>query len=246
MKTRKLIQLTIAALSFGTVYALPDVYYYFDDLSDPFLAEDAGSNGIKMVILKDSQITDKDPKFGEGSLLIQKGLRSATTGFYSALKKTPEFSSGTKQLTITAWVSLPDDSPLNIMRRANFNEEKKAGEFGFRTTRNQKLAFSVDGKEVVSDVLSQPPYGEWFHVAATFSEGEVKFYLNGEYLSTANLDATEIAEIFDEGSISLGLHGKEGVRFDDVALIGSAALDQNEIREIFNLGLKQYKSSKGR
>lgn len=240
MKLTKLLQLTVLFLSFETLQALPDFHYYFDNLDNSLVAEDAGTWGFNMNISKASHITAENPKFGEGSLLIQQGTRAATTGFYTDLSSVPDLNMGTKQLSISAWICMVDDSPLNIIQRATL-DTGSLGRFLFRIDRKQRLSFSIDKKNAISEWLDFPPHGEWFHVAVTFQEGEVNFYYNGELFSTTVLGVSEIAEVSGDGSFSLGLHGQPGVQFDDVAFMGDTVLTEEEIRQIFTVGLKQYK-----
>ncbi|MFV0415344.1 MAG: LamG domain-containing protein [Chthoniobacterales bacterium] len=243
MKNTIFYLLILVGAGMGTALALPDVYYCFDDLDDPVIARDLGDAGLNMKIIKNSHISDKDPRFGEGCLLLEKSVNAATAGFYSTLSRSPEFSPETNHLTISIWLSLVDDDPFPIFGRGSF-EENKVGRFMLRIDGGQRLVFSVGKTDLRSTKLSLPSHGEWFHVAVTFSEGEVSFYFNGELVNSEVLDVSEIFEVSGGGAISLGLNGREGVRFDDVAFIGSEALDSEEIQKIYKIGLKQYISSK--
>lgn len=244
MNTKLFSCLSFVTFTFECLYALPDAFYLFDDLDHPSIAKDSGTEGVYLSIVDDSIISGKNPRFGEGSLLIQNGTRSATAGWYSRLSNEPIFRGGTDKLTILAWVSLIDHRPLNIIIRSNFDQAKE-GELLFRITAQQRIFLSVDGFQALSEVLSISDFGDWAHVGVTFREGEVFFYLNGDFIGSAFIGTDQLSETYSEGSFSLGLHSSEGVQFDEVAFVGSEALDQDSIRKIYQLGLRDYLSSRG-
>ncbi|MFV0416546.1 MAG: hypothetical protein ACK5NG_09295, partial [Chthoniobacterales bacterium] len=64
MKNTIFYLLILVGAGMGTALALPDVYYCFDDLDDPVIARDLGDAGLNMKIIKNSHISDKDPRFG--------------------------------------------------------------------------------------------------------------------------------------------------------------------------------------
>jgi len=120
-----------------------------------------------------------------------------------------------------------------------------SGDYSLRLRKDRRLSFGVvnaDGRYVSEGVASGKtvPLKEWTHVAATFHEGELKLYINGE------LDAEKTSEKvrhttlkrYPKDHITIGAWSHRPMYFfngaiDDVAIY-SRALSRAEIRAVMN------------
>lgn len=182
-------------------------------------------------------------KFGQGSLQIGKD-RTGTTGFPNQDYEL-DFMSEIKQMTISLWFKPAESLEMSALFLARYaGDPQKTGSFKFFWEKGT-FKFSIKTADGSLGVISAPvPEMEpeaWNHVAMTFKDGEVAFYINGEpfgFPETMPVNAIPAAD--PEGGrtifhLASGL--PEGSYVDDVAFLSGEALGEKDIHRLFTEGL---------
>ena len=144
-----------------------------------------------------------------------------------------------ESLTLAAWVR-PQASSLNGTHPRIFNSTEGVGGGPDRwlftwspPLHGEKMQFGVDPSSGTGPYGSTPlPVGQWSHVAMTFDQGEVQFYLNGEADGTATLATTTLAHV--SAPIQIGSANGNSFFQGDIDEVGiwSRALDATEIQAL--------------
>lgn len=158
---------------------------------------------------------------------------------YITLPNSTDFNMS-NSFTISAWInpaSIANETNYNIFYRYRFGEMK-----GYRlilagySGANNCLQLAVaDGTQRGGDCSNYylTDIGRWYHVAATYDQGTIKYYADGELVDTQNTAVTSIvnydanAYIGRDGG-SERLHGK----LDEVRL-WNRALNAAEIKTLY-------------
>ncbi len=233
-----------ACLLFFTAWArvegAPSVVYYFDNIDRPAAAIDALGKLRDINLTKDSHISDTEKRFGEGSLLIQKGAHAATAGWYASLDSIPEFAEKLDSLTITLWICPEKEGAIPLVRRSQHTESGE-GVFAFYLDGLSRLVFSVGKERALSLPITVVPR-QWTHLAVTFERGAVKFFVNGELWEAvpSRLSMEQIPGASDKGAFSGLLSSHPGLYLDDFGFFGDRALSGAEIKGIYADGLDKF------
>jgi len=145
-------------------------------------------------------------------------------------------------LTLTAWVrpiSFPGYSPI-------FNKEwsapKRQYSLGYPSDRRMGLWFDNQGGTEDS-IRATTTFSEdtWYFVAATFDEGEVQIFVDGEL--EGNKVSASVTALRTEDTENLCFGSEKGNRslnggIDEVAMF-NVALTEDDIRHIMNNGLEE-------
>ena len=144
-----------------------------------------------------------------------------------------------ESLTLAAWVR-PQASSLNGTHPRIFNSTEGVGGGPDRwlftwspPLHGEKMQFEVDPSTGAGPYGSTPlPVGQWSHVAMTFDQGEVQFYLNGEADGTATLATTSLAHV--SAPIQIGSANGNSFFQGDIDEVGmwSRALNATEIQAL--------------
>lgn len=229
---KKLTLLLLSALATaGATAQIPDMVLDFEHDHGAETAADRLGNVEVIPLTRATQIATDDAKIGQGSLLIQPGVRSTTTGWYLPSSRRPEFFGGSPALTLALWLKLDsNEGSLTFVRRGG-TKSKAAGSFSFGIDRLHRLVFQSDD-DIVRSPVFEVPVDQWFHVAATCEEGVVRLYLDGVELGRGEVSTKNIAALEADGSFSAMLHSRPGNRIDEFTLYGSRALSAEEIANL--------------
>lgn len=224
----------------------PDFFYTFEEDGEKPTAIDTSGNNLDHPLTGLSHRTTAEAKFGEGSLLIQKSPTSAMAGWYTQMQGSQESLRGEiHKMTVSTWVRPVDHSGaiLFLRRSSDFG-----GRFSFLYASGCLQLTVKNGEEkeltVASSKITLHPE-EWVHVAFSFDEGEVRFYMNGEELGAPQqLPEASSIHAVDPGDKSANLAGylasPVGMHVDDFAFFGNSALDEAAIQMLFSEGLEAY------
>jgi len=204
---------------------------------------------------------------GEGSLFV---ANSGHRGLQLPLSDPPldGLAGEVTAMTVACWIRLPGNydqkgfllagrSYLSSAARSGSREEflRRPGAWRFAIHESQGLWFFLGGNTTrvnSLDVYSAAdlPVEQWIHLAVTFDQGDVVFYVNGQevHLGTMPGEEQSIPALLDggsEGVLSVGSnpgYAYPGLRspshLDDFALFGSRALDAGEIAALYELGVR--------
>lgn len=247
--------LVAAALSAGFLFsASADVFYCFDEEQDSTHAVDSGGQQIHMPYMGSASRTTDAAKFGEGSMALGEDDLKGLGGQLNVFNGTQELGKEITKMTVSLWL-LPGDGtqPAFLLQRLNTGG---VGGFQFHYTSPGVLLFFVqrsDGGEGGAKVYSNrfPPLQqeEWVHVAMTYADGNVTFYLNGQSLGEAQpvpSGTTSIQDISDSRvAVLRSMVSSHGIRnMDDFAIFTDKALSDEEIQKLCERGVKAYLESR--
>ncbi len=154
--------------------------------------------------------------------------------------------------TISAWIFLQDTPTAleggTILARRDFvgNPNGERNQFQFSVSVNRELSFSFNNNTNLNlyqgDVLSavnSVPIGQWCHVSATFLNGLIKLYLNGNLITSENLGYKQLP-VYNHWLNFGRVHRSQGDpffgefkgRIDDIGL-WNRALSPLEIKYLF-------------
>lgn len=234
---------------------IPSLYYQFEEDGQPGVQVDLSRDAFQIPFSKGSERVSDIARFGSGSLKMDRISEESETGrAFEALLNKPDlegFRDEITQLTISAWVQPSGVKPFVIFRRIP-GSTNLPGYFQFTSLGGEKtrLYFSMCGEgegEAASaqamsgNVVSLLP-GEWNHVAMTFDEGTLRFYVNGRVAGDpVVLSHKSIPPVTERFSSLLAVAGmEEGSYLDDFALIGDRALDEQAISSLYESGLEAF------
>ncbi|MEO8205638.1 MAG: LamG-like jellyroll fold domain-containing protein [Chthoniobacterales bacterium] len=240
-------------------------YYYFEDNSDPAVPANSGEGLFNLHYLGDTQQTTTQAKFGKGSMLIgqKKGEAPVIIKGYGVASMPSEFNDGIRKMTISLWVrpAIQQEGSANsftpgflIFARYGgaggvgvgyfmFAFAYKALEFNIYSESTGKIEKfrSAPVKYVESD--------EWIHLAMTFDEGKIVFYLNGLPISdtdASSLNVTTIPESQGK-SIMIGFsNSRPGDCIDDFGFWAGTAASESDIDKIYNKGIQEFVKDSGK
>lgn len=230
------------------------MYYYFDESPDGAFASDSGGEGVDLPFQGESSQTTAAAKFGAGSLALGS---DPVMGFGSGLAKGPFGPLGEEisRMTITLWMMPRTDNAggTGVFMAQRLNVLSRGG-FTFCYTGAKSFIFYTDGAEGSdgnAKLTSAPthawPENEWVHVAMTFNEGTVAFYVNGELEGTPQSlpdGVTSIASPDVTAAVFSGMPSSPGIQYvDDFGFFGDEALSHDDIRAVYQKGLKAFVAS---
>ncbi|MEO6054008.1 MAG: LamG domain-containing protein [Chthoniobacterales bacterium] len=236
--------------------------YYFEDNNDPSVPTNSGNAPFALHYLGDTQQTTTQAKFGKGSMLIgeKKGdviFINHGSGFAS---QPSEFNDAIEKMTITAWVRPvnPSDGGQNsfypgflILARSGGENAWGVGHFMFGFAYNKlELRYYSDGglKQVFQSPLIKRRFEseEWTHLAVTFDQGKMVFYVNGLPIGDADgapMKATNISEMPGK-SVLVGFTASHaGDCIDDFGFLVGRALSESDIEKVYDKGLQEFVKS---
>jgi len=240
---RLLLSAAAGALLLGgghaAVAALPDFVLTFEESDGSFMAGDSLENLEVLPLTKASHISREDARFGKGSLLIRKGEKNATGGWYASLAGRPELAAGTGRFSMTGWLRLQEnDGGISLIRRSNLGGGAN-GVLAFGIDRLQRLYCTIDAATVRSAAV-EIPIDQWFHIAMTYDAGKICFYYNGTLMGEYSVAQEELPALLGQGSFSCLLHARENTRADDVAMMGGRVLTAEEIEAVSQEGWQAH------
>jgi len=242
MRTRILLSILPLLLLTVAHGAPPDVVYLFDDIDRPMEAVDAGHITRDIKLTAGSHISEEEPRFGKGSLLIQGGQRAATAGWYAPLESVLEFADETEKMTMTLWIRATEVGSVPLVRRSQFSG-KDPGTFGFHLDGVGRLVFSIDKQKVQSAPIGLQA-GQWTHLAVTFDKGAVIFYVNGEEAASMPIEVEKVPMASLKGSFSGFLNAPVGLFADDFGFFGNRTLTADDIKQLYQEGLEKWMQKK--
>ncbi|MGH7158349.1 MAG: fibronectin type III domain-containing protein [Candidatus Saccharimonadales bacterium] len=196
-------------------------------------ASDASPNG------NTATITGTNP-WGTGK--YGTGLSFSGTTHLSVPNSASTNISGS-ELTLSMWLNPQQGSSTDSILLGKFWHPSTWTDpyyqFGFELWGGNEPVFQIGTSGGVQGVLmgSTIPLNQWTHLAVTFSGSQVKFYVNGNLVSTKTLNATISARgnaMFIGADQSVGQHFKGTM--DDIRIYNKA-LSQAEIQADMNTSL---------
>lgn len=152
----------------------------------PFTSEGSGQSELKGGVAAKAG-TNREPIYGEPSpnggksslLLRNAGTSESDGGFASS--EAAELIGGKNELTVEAWIKPTALRDAAVLRMRTTDG---AGWVSLRTGEDGRFGFvMISGNGPIAQVVSDTGKliaGEWQHVAATFQNGTLALYLNGE------------------------------------------------------------------
>lgn len=236
---------------------LPDMFFDFDEEAETGQLLDSRGNQFSMNLEDESHRTEAVVKFGTGALeIVPSSDKKSGTGWAAMAHLPPlnAFTDQTEKMTIATWVRPVSLEWFLIFWRIA-SQSHNPGHFQFSYLGGDKgyLYFSVtgpgDGAEeeiprfhVRSSEKAPLRANEWNHLAMTFDEGEIHFYVNGNQLGGTRVIELQSIPMITRGTPSLkGMEGLgDGSLVDDFAFFGSRALSSAEIARLYRDGLKSF------
>lgn len=228
----------------------PDIFFYFDEYQDSARAVDDGGSGFDLPYLGESAQTNEAAKFGEGSLALGPGPVMGVGGGW--------LHGSISRMTITLWIKPRDEreGSNQVFLVQRLVRSSIPGQFTFGThfgsdgLRTLHFYLGRGEGEVMAKIHSEEMHAwspdGWIHLAMTYDNGKIVFYVNGEMLGFPQLlPEEEIVEMFEDASSTLRtMVSSPGVEYmDDFGFFGDAALSEEQIREIYENGLKAFVES---
>ncbi|MEO8206624.1 MAG: LamG-like jellyroll fold domain-containing protein [Chthoniobacterales bacterium] len=239
-----LICLILGLLSLN-LSAAPAFVYYFEDNSDPTQPTNSGgATPFNLLYRGETRQTTDQAKFGHGSMEIKENAERRK-GFYTL----PVDSVGDiHKLTLALWVRPSTTKGFMLMLKLVPNgHAPNSLSFGYIRDGYDCLNFNFyDGKvnnPFMSNKVRCLISGEWIHLAATFDEGKVAFYVNGlPYGGGTAADPKSTVITSEPGqSIWISLYNlSDGSYVDDYALFLDRALSEEDVDGLYHNGLKAY------
>lgn len=233
---------TCVLLAFLCVHSafagLPSFVLSFEQSQGSEIAVDVLGNLEGILLSKPSHVITTDARFGNGSLLIQEGVKNTTAGYYLSSTSHSDFFGATSAMTIAAWVKLEsNEGGFTLLRRTGKNAESP-GSFSFGIDRRHRLTFDADGSRVRSTPF-EVPVDQWFHIAATYDAGNVALYLDGVEMFRGEVTAKDIVRLEGEASFSSFLHSIPGNKVDEALFLGDRALNSDEVARLVEEPLRR-------
>ncbi len=243
-----LVCAVLCGLCSSSVADIPDVIYFFDD-SGNAMAVDSSGNGLDVRLHRTSIITDEQAKFGTGSLKLAPEGKPLGRGWYNIQKSDALLGGAIKKMTVMCWLRPVDiQKSYPVFRRYERDSDNRINMISLSMIRSI-LLFSVQAGEKSSTVRSPKNFEaldhEWIHLAATFDEGSVSLYVNGQLVADGEMpDLPEIPAVTEQVAFSGLMEAPTGTFMDDFAIFGRA-LNQDEIQRIHSNGLKAFLDASG-
>lgn len=193
--------------------------------------------------------TTEQHKFGKGSVLITEKTSPHGYNLGGFSGPASEIPGDIRKLTITAWVRPVDGKPFVIFSRFPpaipastpgslefvYSSAYKCFWFEFFQADKTRPAFR-------SKKINFIEPDEWLHIAVTFDEGKVVFYMNGLPIGDADASSTtQSIYAAQEGQILGGfVDARPGTYVDDFGIFADRALNPEEIDQIYHNGLKEF------
>ncbi|MEO8207086.1 MAG: LamG-like jellyroll fold domain-containing protein [Chthoniobacterales bacterium] len=226
-----------------------DFLYYFEDNNDPAMLTNANDGQYSVKYVGDTHQTTTEAKFGKGSMVIDE-KKGPSGNLISGFTTMPsEFIEEIQKMTITFWIKSATTGDFFIVERLpggtpgyfalNYSISYKCLFFSFVGTNGARL-----GARSTKIPFMEP--GEWMHVAMTFDEGKVVFYVNGVTMGdgeTASQGVTSIPAA--QGAVTLVGFSRlaPGSYVDDFGFFTNKVLSESDIDVVFNKGLESFVKS---
>lgn len=230
---------------------IPNLFHFYEEQAGSEYAVSDSGGGFQIHLAENAAQNSDKARFGKGSLLIKGGLAWET--MIEAAEWEP-FRGEIRQMTISAWVRPSGLESFVVFWRLPSALEWP-GFFQFSSLGGEKnpLYFAVTGPGAEQDakgeqhqVLSTQSVSflpdEWNHLALTFNEGEVTFYVNGERVGapvTVPID-TIPAITNPQPSMKAAAGSAQPMFLDDFGLFGSTALTADEVFLVYQDGLDTF------
>jgi len=243
--------------------ALPNICYLFEEEeSIPRVQVDLFRN-LEIPFSKNSARVTENARFGRGCLRIGRlsGERSQGYAFEAMLRGAmlEQFREPVSRMTISLWLYRVGDTPVVMFRRMP-GAPRSAGFFQWVLLKGEKTRFyfaatAENGDEpggyktyeLLSKAVFTVPPGEWNHLAMTFDQGVVSFYLNGRLAGEPQSVPYSVIPVATEplSSILAAAQLEEGSLVDEFLLLGDQALGEMEILEIYEKGIANHTAQFG-
>lgn len=243
----------------------------FDNLDTPDSAKDSSGNDLNMEVSSGSaDISTEMKKFGVGSLQLLEGR---APGIRQSLAVPPfdQLAGEMSRMSIVCWVYLPESGvseegffiagrtyDRQALKDAS-PEERAVGVWRFTVARSMGLWFEVGsgGKIRVDTSRAMPSESflvpeQWIHLAMTFEQGVVNFYINGQQVhggflpgGVSSIPAMESGAehgVWDIGSNPGYAYPAmpHDSHIDDFGFFGNRVLSAKEIDAIHQHGLREF------
>ncbi|MEO8205367.1 MAG: LamG domain-containing protein [Chthoniobacterales bacterium] len=224
----------------------PNIYYYFEDNNDPTMPTNSYQGLSNIKYEGDTHQTTEQFKFGKGSMVVSEKLNPKGNNIGGFTGSSQDLEGDIHKMTITAWVRPADSKQFTLLSRL---PASAAGSFSLVYSHSYKTFFFAitksDGtrKSYTSAPLPFFEPNEWLHVALTFDEGKIVFYVNGLPIKDADATADGITTIpTPQGKQTLlGFSdSRPGTYVDDFGLFTDHALTEQEMDKVFNKGLEEF------
>lgn len=220
----------------------------FEDANGSSETHNSGGIGGSIVLSGESRVTHESAKFGEGSMRIGANRYQPIMATIP-LEKGGFADMGTdlRRLSLVCWVK-----PADISHSFGIAERRPPAEYGgfwgLGFTGYNTLLFRITGENAENEECHSKSIqhliaaDEWIHLAVTYDEGEVIFYVNGEkWGGSHHFNQTQIpASDINRTTLSLFRENVEGTLVDDFAIFYDRLLAEDEIADICQKGLEAF------
>ncbi|MCX6934921.1 MAG: hypothetical protein NTZ01_01790 [Verrucomicrobia bacterium] len=230
-----------------------DIFLYFDETDASGWAKDSSGHGYDLSyrVPPDVRIDADVKKFGNGSLEILRPTEGDTAGsIHQSLLAKPYASlrGSLERFTIVCWILLPPEGggeSATLFRRDSVKSGGDSGLFTFARHPRLGLRFATKDGPAVSQAVPIEN-GEWIHLGMSFDRGVVTFYKNGGLVGTKVTTPVQVKNLPEDpqGKPSLKALGNlpAHTRVDDLGFFGETVLEEAEMRELCQKGLKEFVS----
>ncbi|MEO8824297.1 MAG: LamG-like jellyroll fold domain-containing protein [Chthoniobacterales bacterium] len=236
----------------GVAVAAPDfnLYYFFENNADPTVPANSGGATQAMHFNADTRQTTTQHKFGQGSMEVMGDPADKLqhhAGFTSLLN---EWNGAIHKMSVVTWIRPSLTSrELCVLSRIAYPAPEGTMLFRYFPTPYNCYSFSFVGKDrkfygINSDKFLCVLGGEWMHMAMTFNEGKVAFYINGLPVGGTDLGNVFIPEIKAAAVLEGFYNLPRGSNVDDFGLFTDRVLSAADIEKIYNNGLDEFLKTK--
>ncbi|MEO8206625.1 MAG: LamG-like jellyroll fold domain-containing protein [Chthoniobacterales bacterium] len=225
-------------------FAATSNIFYFEDNANPTQPTDSSANSQNLFYRGKTHQTTKQSRFGHHSMEIlqndlqQKGLDSPPADLPAELHK----------LSLVVWVRPASINSFTILRKrvpGEYIPNSFAFGYAARGYKCLMLNFFYNGSNhnTRSSKIFTLMSEEWIHLAVTFDQGKVAFYLNGLPFGGVNESSpagTTIQTTPGQNVYQSFFDIEDGSYVDDFGIFFDRALNPEEIEKIYTTGLQDY------
>lgn len=243
--------LCLILLLVGTTAIAADsnLYYFFEDNVDPALPTNSGGATQVMHFNPDTRQTTSVHKFGKGSMEVvgdPAEIRQHPAGFTSLPN---EWSGAIHKMSVVTWIRPSITSQeIGILSRITYPAPDGTILLRYIQTPYNYLTLSFISNNqnhyVLSDRFLCVLADEWVHMAVTFDEGKIVYYINGLPAGSGDVGIAFIPAIKEPARLEGFYSLPRGSYVDDFGLFMDRALSATDIEKIYNNGLEEFLKTK--
>ncbi|MEO6053891.1 MAG: LamG-like jellyroll fold domain-containing protein, partial [Chthoniobacterales bacterium] len=234
----------LLSLAMGRSFAADSNLYYFEDNKNSEQPTNSGESPYIFHYRGASHQTTEQHKFGNGGVEINENSKHRK-GLETVLQSTPQ---EIHKMSIVVWYRPSNVERVTVLRK-RMPMDYISNTFSFMYVRNgyDCMFFNFLNGGMNHDARSSKIRclisEEWIHLAVTFNEGKVAFYVNalpyGE-VDKSSAGETTIQSTPGQNVLQAFIDAGSGSYVDDLGVFFDRALSAEDVEKIYTDGLKDY------